>query len=500
MQDPLEGCYSPAAHYQDFKARMNDKHLTRQIVIIHISDVHFGPKHQFNPEKTPGGDIPVGTGYPTLLEKMLEDLNQPDPGCPVLMCFTGDFTESGDLEEFEQAAKFIKGLAEAPVFGTNRGLQNTFIVPGNHDVVFDKNSPEARLAHFAVFRSNLYGAATANPKSWELLYDNYDESGAIIATLNSSMYVAKGKPDQDRGHVDVDQLSRFEKALKKIDPKRLQQAIKIALIHHHPVLIPPLAEPGRGYDAVVNSGQLLAILRRYGFHMVLHGHKHDPYVFTEDSRSAFRTTAQNPLLIVAGGSTASTELPTNRRNCYNRISIKWHPSAAQARILIETIALFIYDSDGNKALPGDWKWEIVRREDLHFWRGECIPTVKRGVTYTRLGEKEWQQLDQRPPEYKRLKGNMLSVEVRPSLMPKQGYEAVVWIAGHQGRELPVKVEWSAGEKFKTITTVTAENDTLFCASFDYWGPMLIQARITFGDKSIETDYIYARIPEDYTSA
>ncbi len=51
-------------------------------------------------------------------------------------------------------------------------------------------------------------------------------------------------------------------------------------------------EPEGGYDAVHNSGKLLTILRRHGFHVILHGHKHDPYVFTEDSRSAFRKTDQ----------------------------------------------------------------------------------------------------------------------------------------------------------------------------------------------------------------
>jgi hypothetical protein len=80
--------------------------------------------------------------------------------------------------------------------------------------------------------------------------------------------------------------------------------------------------------------------------MILQGHKHDPYVFTEDSRSAFRTSSQNPILVAAGGSVGSTELPTNRWNCYNRISIKWHPAAGQARILIETrgLANFIRQS------------------------------------------------------------------------------------------------------------------------------------------------------------
>jgi hypothetical protein len=127
-------------------------------------------------------------------------------------------------------------------------------------------------------------------------------------------------------------------------------------------------------DAVLNSGKLLSILRRHGFHMILLGHKHDPYVFTEDARSAFRVTHQTPIMVAAGGSFGSTELPDRRDNCYNQISIKWHPAASQARILIETVGLTVIDEDGQEALLSNWTWKILRREDLHFLKGECIPT------------------------------------------------------------------------------------------------------------------------------
>jgi len=125
-----------------------------------------------------------------------------------------------------------------------------------------------------------------DPWSLVRLHDRIDDLGAVILSLNSAIYVEKGKLDQDRGNLDVKQLQIAENALSNLEPQGLKSAIRIALIHHHPVLIPPLAEPGRGYDAVHNSGKLLTILRKYGFHLILHGHKHNPFTFTDDTQSA----------------------------------------------------------------------------------------------------------------------------------------------------------------------------------------------------------------------
>ncbi len=359
------------------------------------------------------------------------------------------------------------------------------------------------MQNYGFFLNQLYGDATAStdPSKWTVVHSEIEGGDAVILNLNSSMYVEKGKPDQDRGHLDVQQLSRVQEELEKLDGRRLKQAIKIAMIHHHPVLIPPLAEPGRGYDAVHNSGTLLTILRRFGFHMILHGHKHDPYVFTEDSRSAVRQTFQNPILIAAGGSVGSTALPVGRSNCYNRISLKWHPAAGQARILIETVGLSVLDADCNEALPAKWKWSVLRREDTHFLKGECIPSRAEGAVAVPQTVEERKSIDKRPAEYERLRGNMLCVEVRPSLRPKQGYEAVVWLTPH-GRQddanVPAAVEWSAGQKFEFKTAVKRGVDPAFCATFDYWGPMLLQADMTFSDGQKVLGFIYARIPEDCT--
>ena len=127
--------------------------------------------------------------------------------------------------------------------------------------------------------------------TWDLVHDRIDDLGVVVACINSSIYVCKDSEDEQRGQVDDRQL---ETSLPGNQPKRKSKAHgdpglgdSTRDVHHHPVLIPSLAEPGRGYDAVMRSAQLITILKEYGFHLLLHGHKHHPHVFTEDVRNAF---------------------------------------------------------------------------------------------------------------------------------------------------------------------------------------------------------------------
>jgi hypothetical protein len=105
--------------------------------------------------------------------------------------------------------------------------------------------------------------------------------------------------------------------------------------------------------------------------------------------------------------------------------------------------------------------------------------------------------DVRIREYARLRGNMLVVEVRPSLAAGQAYEALVWLVPKQGknREVPVEVIWSAGRHFP-VQRVSQAESKWFAISYHYWGPILVQARLRFADGKTEDSQIYARLPED----
>src|SRR4051794_40715569 len=106
--------------------------VTRQLAIIHLSDIHFGPSHRFSPVATAAGDIPPEPDYPTLLGKLVADLATNDPGCPVLVAVTGDMAQTASYEEFKQAEQFVRDLASADIYGPPRGLESMFWVPGNH--------------------------------------------------------------------------------------------------------------------------------------------------------------------------------------------------------------------------------------------------------------------------------------------------------------------------------------------------------------------------------
>src|SRR3954454_22500713 len=91
---------------------------TRQLVILHLSDIHFGRNHRFDYDESPYGDRPSESDYPTLISKLKQDLAGEDPGCPIIVCLTGDITETADVKEFQAAENFITDLSQADVFGT----------------------------------------------------------------------------------------------------------------------------------------------------------------------------------------------------------------------------------------------------------------------------------------------------------------------------------------------------------------------------------------------
>jgi hypothetical protein len=421
----------------------------------------------------------------------------------VLYALTGDLAQTAAFDEFRDAEHFVRELSSRTILGKARGLGTIFMVPGNHDVLYGSADVGERLQRWTDLVNRLYGTRLDRdkPGDFPVLHDRVNDLGAVIATLNSSRYVEQGQPDQDRGRIDTEQVSRLESELESLDQHRLRSAIRIALIHHHPVLIPNLVEPGRGYDAVHNAGYLLSVLRRYGFHLILHGHKHNPHVFTEDAKAAYKFGNQRPILIAAGGSVGSTALPSSPRcgNCYNQILIKWHPAAGQTRVRVITRDLVMVDDDGSDRVPERWSWKTQRVDDRYFLGEPRSPVAEENRDGRRF---DWATDETsesvRKCEYKRLHGYFPVVEVMPSLFPDQAYEARASLAHHRSQDhahgpRPRRVTWSAGPMHE-VATVTAEEDPHFGATFDYWGPMLIQACIEYDDASLARCHVYAPVP------
>ena len=320
----------------------------------------------------------------------------------------------------------------------------------------------------------------------------------LVAEINSSYYVEKETVDESRGQVDLQAISSLRRALEDTAANS-KDWIKVAVVHHHPVLLPSFVEPNRDIDAILNAQSLLDLLREHGFQLILHGHKHYPQIFSYDPDPAWET-AKTPIpqLIVAGGSAGSRTLPDGkeRANTYNVMAIKWNPNALQARIQIVTRGLTTV-GPAKKLDPDRWSWKTLRVYDRVLSPFDSLPLLSQFTRIPFPSPKDELEIA-RSKHYAELRLNMPVVEVLPSLIAGQGYEARVWIVPHRYQtDSPVKVVWSAGHMFERKIS-GPESAPDFCSSFHYWGPMLIQAELTFMDGHKGIGYVYARLPDTIT--
>lgn len=486
----------------------------KQLAIVHLSDLHFGDPHFFQPPLPPDG-VPAANTRPSLLDLLVADLNSaelrdltpriPESSgrgyldMPLIVAISGDLTETAGTKEFDQAEKFISDLGNAAILGSKVTSENIFVVPGNHDVIYDEPDVGRRWYPFCRFyeRHTKIRVDADRPRALTHLVDRSSE-GFIVAELNSCAYVQKGSVDAIRGQIDDESLFSLKEALRRVPETQLKSSIRIAIVHHHPVVLPALAEPGRGYDAVVNSQALLGLLQEYGFHIVVHGHKHYPHTFSYDAKCAWSKVQAYPLRVIAGGSVGSRFLPervANATNVYNFITFKWDPSTALSRIRVVTRGLQTHDADGRAMLPQEWRFRTLAVEDQVSGRHMADVGAFETVDFK---EDEFEQ--KRKALYQDLRLNMPVVEVMPSLVPQQEYEARLWIVPHEGRrDVPTKVEWSGGWHFPVVVCKREENPT-FCATLAYYGPVLVQIRMYFDDGNIATGSVYARLPGSDSSA
>jgi L-histidine Nalpha-methyltransferase len=351
----------------------------QHVNIVHISDLHFSDddKHRFSPPRSPSGHPEAGR-HITLFDSLAKDLDPLtgsatkallESGCdslnaPTLLAITGDLTEHASGTEFKMVESFLERMTAQPLLRQTMSRQRVFLVPGNHDVHWNELHPDQRLLGY----NNLYQRfkqQDSTPNWLEELNRVHDlsaECGVVIAELNSCAYVQQQLESGNRGEIDHQSLQTLRTQLTATRGRlgdRFEQCLRIAMIHHHPILIPALAEPGRGYDAVLNATYLLNILQDFGFHILLHGHKHNAHLLRYDVQPLGRTGRVYPeMVVVAGGSAGSQELPdAYKANSYNIISVKWNDATPIApEIGVMTRCLVRVDREDRPLLPSDWSW------------------------------------------------------------------------------------------------------------------------------------------------
>jgi 3',5'-cyclic-AMP phosphodiesterase len=210
-------------------------------------------------------DIHCGSPYfvPDLLVRSIREINDYEPTAVVV---SGDLTDAGYRQEYEQAAEYIGHF----------DCENVMVIPGNHD------SRNVGYIHF----ERLFGER----------YSVIEFEEAIMVGVDSS------EPDLNDGRVGREHYDficeRFREAGEKL---------KIFVIHHHLI---PIPGTGRERNIIFDAGDVLELLAEAGVDLVLSGHKHVPHSWRLEN-----------MFIVNAGTASTTRLRGNTRPCYNVIEI-----------------------------------------------------------------------------------------------------------------------------------------------------------------------------------
>jgi 3',5'-cyclic AMP phosphodiesterase CpdA len=234
--------------------------------LAHLSDLHFGAAPK------------------AAIEMLQDDLQRQGPD---LVIVTGDLTQFGTHQEFQQARKFLDELDA-----------HCMVVPGNHDV--PSRSPLTRLLRpYARFRQHI--DSTLEPQR---IVGN-----TAIAGINSARRARLG------WNWSLGSISRRQ-ADRTVDFLQNASAAYRVVALHHPLIRVGAGEASKSADG---SGRLLQRLLASGVDLVLCGHSHRPLV--TELRDG---TSDELATVIVQSSTGTSSRQRGHGNGYTLLELRPH--------------------------------------------------------------------------------------------------------------------------------------------------------------------------------
>lgn len=228
--------------------------------ILHISDVHFGPKHL--PERSQA-----------VLQLARE--RRPD-----LVVVSGDLTQRAKPAQFRDARAFVDALP-APALA----------VPGNHDVPLYRVW-ERIFSPYGAYRTHFDA----------VLEPNFADDELLVVGINT----AHGWTLTE-GRIRLGRLLELAAQLRQPPDSRF----RVIVAHHH--LIPP---PRFGSQSVSsNAYEAIEVLAEAGADLILSGHHHQTFLATSEQ---FYPSGRQPVIVAHTGTTTSSRgrgSEANRNTC-----------------------------------------------------------------------------------------------------------------------------------------------------------------------------------------
>jgi len=283
----------------------------REINVAVISDLHCHHSRKFLKTETPLEHSHLSSDMLNMpikdrpIYSLIDLLNKETPKqkFDFLLC-PGDITHQVDLQGFISGWQHIKTL------GRELGAEIVATL-GNHDVDSRYNLYPHDVFYIARRMGSDFPFKTDNTT-----YDFWSDGISFIEFENVKLLVintVKFHTNKDlaaRGIMEDLQLEKIEAYLeKKPDDK-----IKIALCHHHPI---PHTRGNLGSEDLIELGsELVDKLNKYQFDLLIHGHKHDPWL-----RYSHGTNETLPIFSAGSFSFKGPGMMSGARNTFHTIRI-----------------------------------------------------------------------------------------------------------------------------------------------------------------------------------
>jgi 3',5'-cyclic AMP phosphodiesterase CpdA len=350
------------------------------ITLLHLSDLHLG--NDFIPRALASGRIWWKKVSPRITDGLIQAIRDTKPDYIVI---SGDFVNKQQGSSFWLAAQYLKHLFGVAGFDMKERL---LVVPGNHDVSFapkKHTKDDLRLWMYRRFLMDLFDETDLDARRHRFLKVDIDQK-LLFLCLDTSLKSAVPKAE---GEIGINQLKWVARKLSDLQMhlgSSLDDFVKIAVMHHHPVGIVGQDPAREQFMQLLDAEDILQILDKYGFNLLLHGHKHVPRMTT-------RLRADSGSLTIIGAGTATCpylEEQGGSGNNFNLISIL--PAENQGTLYrLKANSLGVFEREMEKpfslfAVPrGGYSTRRFRKVVQVEKDGTTITTVERRELRTHAG-------------------------------------------------------------------------------------------------------------------
>ena len=246
--------------------------------ILHLSDFHIRKENRFEYDELCKN---INDAIGKANKKYDLDLN------PNIVLVTGDFTETGNADEYKWFKEGFSKLLQLSCFSN---VEYVLLVPGNHD--FSWSLEETRADNYVNMCKELEKGLSvvadedlqrvANDNLIKHIYIKSNNKGLLLIGMNTMKIDSPKKPGL--GYFSKEQLRIVADIISEYKKKEISKTQIFVAFHHHllPVAVVErdTLDDTHKYSITLDARRALNTFLENNVEFAVHGHQHQPSMVT----------------------------------------------------------------------------------------------------------------------------------------------------------------------------------------------------------------------------